>query len=125
MEKTKGNRKCLIDLIRQFDPQNLKGLHSNGKIYSIEKKIFPLKLENIVKCNFDELSLHGKMDPNIKDLTVKKLTFKSITFSGKEAWKHVINRHVLEVSFESCFFEPDFKFFDMFVDETFDKLKVY
>ena len=44
---TLGRRKSLISLMKQFDTTYLTFLEINGKVYSSQKKIFPLQLENI------------------------------------------------------------------------------
>ena len=42
---TLGNRSSLISLLKQFETKFLRNFEINGKICSVNKKVFPLRLE--------------------------------------------------------------------------------
>ena len=116
-----GNRSSLISLLKQFETKFLRNFEINGKICSVNKKVFPLRLENIKQTNFNLFSIVNFLDPDIINLKVKHLYIKNIIFE-KEI-KCVFNGTLESVGFMFCQFSEEFNVIEMFSKESREKLK--
>ena len=108
---TNGSRKTLISLIKKFDTKYLKIFEMNGKIYSPTKKVFPLKLENIQKGEYEIFSLVNGFDPNIDNLKIQNLYINSVKFINPQ---ENVFKNLKSISFLFCEFYDEFEFIKMF-----------
>ena len=118
---TKGNRKTMISLLKQFDFTLVKNFEINGKIYSENKKIFPLQLENIKKAKFNIFSISNFLDPDIVNLNIEQLYIRNVKFQKKI--ENIFNGGLKSVGFMFCDFIPGYEFLEMFSETSLEKLE--
>ena len=109
---TKGSRKTMISLIKQFDTTFLDSFELDGKIYSKTKNVYPLELENIKKGSYETFSISNQIDPFILNINIENLYIRNVKFNKKI--ENIINEKIYSLGFIFCEFNEKFDFMDIF-----------